>query len=334
MDTALYFPYVRVPQTPWFTQVLLYWDRVASIVPDSLRAKPDALDPYMRELKRERLLEYVRPDSELWETAETFTSAFLKLLEGLPIPPEGERRFTRLHISKLPGHLFDELHSRGLAKDRGGNVVASWHQVEVTTADAYMAYLACVISGKRKETTLPVTDHEQAIGTLAGAPGDLDYELAQLRYAVITQALPAPSGPVPATELRKFKGRNSDKLIRCRKYLDGKLADLAGMPAELRKVKADAIMQELEDDVKSLQEQMNKARWPGVDLVGFGGVMGVALETAATVAHGGGALALGLGVGAGALLAGREAYAAAELIKRPRYNPRAPLAYAALAGRL
>ena len=86
--------------------------------------------------------------------------------------------------------------------------------------------------------------------------------------------------------------------------------------------------------MKSLQEQMNKARWPGVNLVGFGAVMGVALETAATVAHGGSALALGLGVGAGALLAGREAYAAADLRRQSRYNRRAPLAYAALASRL
>jgi hypothetical protein len=32
-EVALYFPNIAVPQTPWFTQVLLCWDRAASIVP-------------------------------------------------------------------------------------------------------------------------------------------------------------------------------------------------------------------------------------------------------------------------------------------------------------
>jgi Family of unknown function (DUF6236) len=170
---------------------------------------------------------------------------------------------------------------------------------------------------------------------LAVDPGDRMRELAQLRYAAITQALPAPSGPVPAVQLRAFKEDNSDKLQRCLTHLNGKLADLAAQEdAELRRVKAAAIMQELEDDVKSLQERMNKRRWPGVALVGFGAVMGAALATAATLATGGGALALGFGVGAGVLQTTGAGYAAAELIKRPRYNPRAPLAYAALAARL
>ncbi len=115
MDTALYFPYVRVPQTPWFTQVLLYWDRAASIVPYSLQDQADALDPYMHELAGEGLLEYVEPDSELWQRSETFDRAFLELLD-LRQAPLGELRFTRLHIGKLSWGLFDELRSRGLAK--------------------------------------------------------------------------------------------------------------------------------------------------------------------------------------------------------------------------
>jgi hypothetical protein len=161
MDTALYFPYIRVPQTPWFTQVLLYWDRAASIVPDSLLNKPDALNPYMHELAREGLLEYVHPDSVIWQgpEQETFYRAFLELLKRLPVPPQGERIFTRLHTDKLPQPLFDELSSRDLAKDKEGPEWEPWWQVEVTTADAYMAYLACAISGVRPDT-LPVTDED------------------------------------------------------------------------------------------------------------------------------------------------------------------------------
>ncbi|GAA4707227.1 hypothetical protein GCM10025781_27320 [Kocuria gwangalliensis] len=33
LETALYFPHIRVPKAAWFTQVLLYWEDVASIIP-------------------------------------------------------------------------------------------------------------------------------------------------------------------------------------------------------------------------------------------------------------------------------------------------------------
>lgn len=30
---ALYYPYIKVPESDWFTRVLLYWDVVGAIVP-------------------------------------------------------------------------------------------------------------------------------------------------------------------------------------------------------------------------------------------------------------------------------------------------------------
>ena len=100
MDTALYFPYVRVPQTPWFTQVLLYWDRAATIIPHSLLNQRDYLNPYMRELVKERLLEPVRPDLELHKRHQAFDSAFLRLI-GRQVAAQRELRFTTVHADKL-----------------------------------------------------------------------------------------------------------------------------------------------------------------------------------------------------------------------------------------
>lgn len=44
---------------------------------------------------------------------------------------------------------------------------------------------------------------------------------------VISEALPSPGGPVPARELAAFKDRHSEALLRCRRFLDAKIADLA-----------------------------------------------------------------------------------------------------------
>jgi hypothetical protein len=168
-----------------------------------------------------------------------------------------------------------------------------------------------------------------------GATDDFERRLSELRYAAITEALPAPHGPVAATDLQDFKEKHAEQLKRCRVHLDGKLADLAAMEHDqLRQVKAASILQEIQDDVASLLERMQKRRWPMVLLVGVGGVVAAGLAIATTVATGGTALALGLGVGAGVVPLGGAVAKAGEIIKEPRYNPRAPLAYAALAARL
>lgn len=332
MDTALYFPYVRVPETPWFTQVLLYWDRAAAIVPSSL-IRTGAVAPYMTDLADQRLLEYIEPDHELSDRWETFDQAFIELLESRPRPSD-PLSFTKVHSGKLSHHLFYELRERGLAEHADGAGWESWWLVERGIAAAYMAYLASAISGVRSGT-LPVTDQKQAIGSLGADAPDVERQLASLRYAAVTSALPAPAGPVPAAELRAFKEANTDKLARCRRFLDRRLADIAAeADPYLREVRAAGVLQEIEDEVQTLEESMRRRHWPRVTLIGIGGVMGAALAVAAAAVSGGTALAVGLGVGAGVLQLGAATHAATDLVNQPRFDPRAPLAYAALSARL
>lgn len=333
METALYFPYVRVPETPWFTQVLLYWDRAAAIVPSSL-IRDGEVAPYMTELADQHLLEYVEPDHELSDDRwHIFDRAFIELLESRPLP-QAPVAFTKVHSGKLSHHLFYELRERGLAEHAQGAGWETWWLIERGVAATYMAYLASVISGVR-DSTLPVTDQKQALGPLGADEPDVERQLASLRYAAVTSALPAPAGPVPAAELRAFKEANADKLKHCRCFLDRKLADVAAeADPYLREVKAAGVLQEIEDEVKSLVESMRKRHWPRVGLIGIGGVMGTALAVASTAVAGGTALAVGLGVGAGVLQLGAAAHAATDLINQPRFDPRAPLAYAALSARL
>jgi hypothetical protein len=50
MDGVIYYPYIRLPESAWFSRAVLYWDSVATIVPDQWIADPDKLEPYTREL--------------------------------------------------------------------------------------------------------------------------------------------------------------------------------------------------------------------------------------------------------------------------------------------
>lgn len=336
-QTALYFPYIRVPQTPWFTQVLLYWDRAATIVPSPLWRDEDEIDPFMRDLRDAGLLSLLSPDEGLYglKNYEAFGDGFLQLLDR-QIDPMEPRQFVRLHVRKMGMMIFHQLKDKGLARrprERG-----AWYEVEHRTADLYMAYLASVMSASHPGT-FPVTDSPGALGTL-NLHGVRDerstaQRLAALRYSVIEQALPAPQGPVSVEELRRFKDDNTEALRRCRTYLDGKLADLAALDdPDLRQVKQVALLQEIEDDVARLQEQMTERRWPKISLVGFGGVVGAALSMADQLADADNPLAMGLAVGTGLLSLAPPMYDLFEMVDQPQMDPRAPLAYAVLAGRL
>jgi hypothetical protein len=139
VDTALYFPNIRVPRDPWFTQVLLYWERAAAIVPAELAASPDRLGPYMRQLNGLQLVDFVLPDATLnYQMSNHIASRFVENVERAKAPSEERRSYVDLHIDKMSMDLFVELRDRGLAK-KGPSW--NWWKIEKRTANAYMAYL-------------------------------------------------------------------------------------------------------------------------------------------------------------------------------------------------
>jgi len=333
-NVALYFPYSRVPESDWFTKVLLYWDRAASIVPDEHVSRAER---YQSKLAGEGLLEYLSPRDMLRGMGEQFVPTFLGLVDQWPVHYE-HPHLEYVYASKLPRELLEALADRQLAEPapevhgRG----EQW-RVDVETADAYMAYLASAVSWTRPGTA-PVTDHEASLATLGlPRPGHQREELERLRYAVVTAALPTPSRAVPPIELRAFKDKHRDALRRCRWALDEKLADLAMVDEPyLRHVKTNALIETIADEVAVLQEDMAKRRWPKVTKVSVGGIVAAALGTTAQLAGTTHTSALWLlsMVGAGVAQAGPAAFEVIQTAKTPTWNPRAPMAYAALTSRL
>jgi hypothetical protein len=117
-DNALYFPYINVPQSSWFTRVLLYWDQVSSIVPSEYIYHPEQLDPYMHELVTAGLVQQIIPLRYVDEV-RCFEEAFLRYIDTR-MRRSGNRiehstpRPTSIHIEKL-GNIGKELVDRRLA---------------------------------------------------------------------------------------------------------------------------------------------------------------------------------------------------------------------------
>jgi Family of unknown function (DUF6236) len=336
METALYFPYIRVPQTFWFTQVLLYWDRAASIVPQRMW-HDGSLGPYMSELIDARLVDPIMPEYAFYDDFEEYNEQFLALLNAHTPPaiPSELWRWEKIHSEKASALIFFELMDRGLA--RPVDYPDEWHQwwlVEETTAGLYMTYLAGSVCRNKKDL-FPVTDEVQLHALFGSAVAGTANRLRELRYAAITQALPMPSRLVEPAEIASFKAKYGEKLCRLRRYLNNQLVNIARIDDDFeRNVKIDSILQEIGDDVAELRERMSKRNWSRTVLAGVGGVFAPTAATAGVIASGGNALGLGLGIAGGVIGAAVGVAQGADTLLAQRAAARSPLAYAVLAGAL
>jgi hypothetical protein len=346
METALYFPYIRVPETVWFTRILLYWDAAASIVPRHMRDYETEIGSNMKNLIKAGLVNPIPPGSGSAKATREYDERFLALLDAQEVTPiftqnlQSNRRemmlhperWSRLHQEKGSFRLFKKLEDRGLAVPREVGDYSEWWAVENRTAELYMPYLVGSIC-RQNRGLYPVTDSSDNIRSLtAPATADMATRLRELRYVAIREALPAPSRPVSVTELRSFRDSHGEELRRLRRYLNSNLVYLAEIDDDRdRHEMTQDVLQGIRDDVAVLTEQMKKRRWPKITLIGVGGLVGSALATAAAIASGGAALVIGLGVASGSVYMTQAGATIVDLIRSPRFDESAPLAYAALA---
>lgn len=328
MEIALYFPYISVPQSSWFTRVLLYWDGVASVVPRQLSDRDGELTHYMMDLMKANLIRQVWPHHAQWANQDGFDDQFLAMLDASGLPESNEtRRWTRMHQEKASDYLFQQITERRLAHWDPGTV---WCTMEERTAGLYMAYLVGSIC-RVEDGLVPVTDVGDRLARLARPAVNTKSRLDELVSVTIRDVLPVPPAEVPLDELSRFKAENSELLRNLRIHLNGKLADLVLIADEtVRAAKVAEARRELDESIKRLAETIKRRRWPVV-LGGAAALASPALGIATAAVTGGAALALGLGLGSAVVGLGG---AVAGMQRPPRIDRNSPVAYAALAGQL
>jgi hypothetical protein len=327
-DTALYFPYISVPQSVWFTQVLLYWEDAASIIPASVQRKQHELSPYTHELIREGLLRSVMPEQVLRHSFTAFSDGFLALLQThQPLGSIDSGQAQLIHEEKMGSAVYRDLEDRGLARlltDSHG-----WWLVEFSTAALYMAYLTGAVCGADSDL-FPVTDSGEAISLLGRPAPTVAAKLRSLRYETLTQVLPAPSRPVSAVELRRFKERHNEDLKRLRRHLNGQIARIAAIEdPDLRDATKDGIFQSIEDDVARLREQMTRRHWPRIIFVGFAGVVAATMAAVDAIITPGNALIHGLGIGSTVIAMSPSLAGMAGSVRSGPFDDHSPFVYAA-----
>jgi hypothetical protein len=262
---VLYFPYIRVPESNWLTQMLLYWDQVSSIVPYEFMMNPEKLGSYMSSLVQEELVFPVMPGVYIYEihNSSTPSTDILKVLV---------RRWTNAGraFSVATCAEFTSKSSGTLATCSAGRGLASlqqypWHDVERETADDFMSYLAASLGRVKGVDSSPVTDSSAYLQRFARAGIAQDAvtrQLESLRVQVLDRILPVPLNAIHPSRIRTFKEKHHDKLGDFRRRVERELIDASSVPDPgLRQRRLEIFFDEADVRIGEIQEDMRGAGW-------------------------------------------------------------------------
>ena len=269
---VIYFPTINPPENQWFNRVLLYWDKVYSIVPDNI-----FLNDYMEELIKEDLLQTFGPNEYLNESylndkeISNFFNLFLDYVKSdkFPISKDSNMRKYLLrdnspgiHIEKLDfevRNMAKELHQIGLAT----NPSDEWIKVEEYTAKFYMSYLASFVGEFSNINASPITD--QSIEMLYHGPNyssKFQIEKNDLRFVILDNILPAPGQEISLDEIKNFKQRHHDDLLNFRAEIEDELHDLMKIKnISEREYIINDFKEIYNDRINEISEDMNNRGW-------------------------------------------------------------------------
>ena len=231
MKTAIvYYPSIVIPNGGWLRSALLYWDEVASIVPESLRiATTINMGKELKYLEDEGEYKSISPEwvfehNRHSSEGEAIAEDFLSLLDVSQFKKvewnSKNARFLiykykfplfHLHLAKIPGTLEEKLRELRLVTPTRDPDILS---MEPMAGMLYMSLLARHCAKAHDGYAVPGTDNplceELAFFSRPNQPRAVALRLSLLR------ALPEPYPDIELSKLVRFKRRYRDELLRFR----------------------------------------------------------------------------------------------------------------------
>lgn len=315
---AIYFPSINVPPDPWLLRMLLYWDKLNSIVPMEYQDAPGRLDSKMRDLVAAGLVKPIAPGMHLRQL-DGFAAPFLQFAERWRRPPWSRREWpqTQIHMEKLD-RLLEPLVEMGIARRADG----PWFEMPAPLADRFMAYLASALGRVPAIDAAPVTNSTMLGQSLR------ETSLAAKRDALLEVLFPMPHGSEDLTlnDIVKFKSKHRALAARFRQRLQDECVLLAdSADNEERQARLDALASKLQGEVDEITEAM-RGRWQRVVL----GKVAPILAPLIPLLDANPATQIATFAGAG-LAVGLAGYQANQIQAAQDAVARRPLAYVALA---
>ncbi len=262
---ALYFPYINLPDNDWLYLMLLYWDRLSSIVPSECAYDRRRLLPHMSTLKKEGLVDFIEPH-KLIDNADEFGKPFIEFIRRRiksrrnPITENASQRFP-VHAEKLSS-VADELVRMNLAVSTD----YPWYEMDRWVADAFMTYLATYIGSLPEVDSAPVTNNKTCFRLLGGNRKSVG-ERTDQRNEILKYIMPFPKDELSLSKILKFKGKHHAELARFRDHIEGLSIDLANLiDRKDRDEKRELTIQELNQEIEYISTHM-KETWHDIILL-------------------------------------------------------------------
>jgi hypothetical protein len=267
--SVIYYPFIKVPQTEWFTRILIYWDRVDSIVPDEYHHEY-MMGEYMSELVDEKLVQPISPRNEI-RNIPNFNDVFLNHVrdDNYPVKKNTikEARKIDIHLEKLD-EVGDGLVELGLAIKR-----KQWYLIESYTGNLFMSYLAYSLGNLPQFNSKPMTDNIADLNMHSSVDflnGKMRRGIEKDRATIFRKILPAPTQVLFPLELIEFKEANKKELMNFRKKVEEILIEAANIEKPfLREEKIDTFIEETKDEIDYIKNTMESFGWKNITLKDF-----------------------------------------------------------------
>lgn len=237
----LYYPTILIPME-WMKCSILYWDSIASIVPEDLDLMEISgereLESFscMKYLKDEQIYIPSKPDDIFPKDEKSLNAEFLSIVNTPEYLTEARKRVTQsywwsLYESKATVEIIGFLIDNGIAKrDCFLGIYGSTILVEPYTAFLYMGLLAKYLSDYDGDFTVPNTDNKdfQDIVYSSNIKNGSYYSL----NIGMPNLLPVPVNDVPVPDILDFRNRRREELLNFREYIDDVQKELSHTESE------------------------------------------------------------------------------------------------------
>ncbi len=333
-NNALYFPTIAVSNNEWLTQVLLYWDKLFSILPMDYSFGPHPNDLFTRRLLDTGLLTALRPGLQLLGY-RNFKREFMEFVRKRKGPMR--RRLRTLFVERqrrIPVHaekmeeIGEELVALGLAEYRQD----FWYEVDPWVAMHFMTFLAVGLGHVPDLDAAPLTDNKECLDILRTRPPRHKQAMREprliTRNAILAEILPVPSGTINLEELARFKRDQGERLKAFRAMVERECIEIANIAdAEGRQDRLEIGIEALRGERQRI-DQVMRQRWPNIIFGAFASLLWAVVPIAGVPLLGQGAAYAG--AGAGFVNAVYQAFRSGQ---EYRDTINSPLAYAAFFAR-
>ena len=273
MSSLLYYPFISIPKTNWLSQALLYWDGIATIVPNAELRRQTNITPFARSLIRNDIIQtvspeeyaYARPDCyiEFLQWVEQNRTSFL-IDRYTPLQRVHSAKLDSMSIGKL-GFLGEEFVEMGVAKRSD----SCWYVMRSDLSMYYMTFLAILIG--QETGRIPATDRYKGISHLVGINEsghghDFEITKAMFRDAILSELLPVPCGVEDYQSLARFKDKYHDELLSFRKDIESFLISLSPYGSEEQRELCQLFIEKANDQVEEIKGKMHAFKFPEVNL--------------------------------------------------------------------